>query len=90
MKYLILSLIGTAAALKKCSESQRAKGCPDGLQWEEEACACFSMMQCMMMCPPGQQLSPLLACKCIDQCEYDELFTDERLCQTGTGDSDKA
>ena len=26
-------------------------------------------------------MSPLEVCRCIDQCEYDELYTDERICQ---------
>ena len=32
------------------------------------------------MCPEGQILSEVEMCRCIDQCKYDELFTDEKIC----------
>ena len=81
MKYLAFALVGAVAAQKTCDRDENSKPCADGFEWNEDACACFTLAQCKMMCPEGQILSPLERCECIYQCEYDELFTDERVCQ---------
>ena len=79
MKYLAFALIGAVAAQKQCNR-ESSKPCSDGWVWNEDACACFTLTKCKMMCPEGQILSEIEMCRCIDQCEYDELFTDETIC----------
>ena len=79
MKYLAFALIGAIAAQKQCNR-ENSKPCSDGWVWNEDACACFTLTKCKMMCPEGQILSEIEMCRCIDQCEYDELFTDETIC----------
>ena len=69
--------------LKKSSgfhcDDQGNKVC-DGRQlckhgyWDENACMCFSMIKCAMMCSPGKDLDPRLGCKCVDQSVIDALY----------------
>ena len=58
---------------KICNAEQEP--CYAGQVWNEEACMCFSQSQCRISCPAGQILDPRLPCKCIDQADYDSLFT---------------
>lgn len=48
--------------------------CPEGTYWSEEACTCFSEIQCTQMCGPGFQLDPRAGCSCIRQHEFDAIF----------------
>ena len=81
MKYITLLLVGIAAAQKKCNKIEPDKPCPNGFEWNQDGCACFSLMKCKMMCPDGQKLSELETCKCIPSCEYEELTSDQKFCQ---------
>ena len=65
MKYLAYALIGAVTAQKQC-DIEDQKPCTDGQVWNQDACACFTLAKCMMMCPEGQVLSELEICKCID------------------------
>ena len=48
----------------------RAEGkCPTGFVWDWEACMCFNLMKCRMMCPEGMDLDPRYACKCVPQAD---------------------
>ena len=69
------------AAKKKCNRDIKESPCKDGYEWNLEACACFTVAKCKMMCPYGQKLSELERCKCIPLCEYAELFTDDNVCR---------
>ena len=58
---------------KVCNADQEQ--CYAGQVWNEEACMCFSMMQCKIQCPEGQALDPRLPCKCIAESDLEGLFT---------------
>ena len=90
MKYFTLALIGIVAADKICEVDEESKTCKDGWEWNESACACFTRAHCKIMCPDNQILSPLEMCNCIDQCEYDEMFTDDAICNQAKSVSRKA
>ena len=49
--------------MKICLAEQK---CPPGHYWDNEACMCFGMIKCAMMCQPGQDLDPRYGCKCVD------------------------
>lgn len=40
--------------------------CEAGEVWDDNACMCFGLMKCRMMCPPGQMLDPRYPCECVD------------------------
>ena len=68
------------SAAKTCPESTNRE-CDYGF-WNEDACMCFVGAQCHIGCDyPKEMNSPIHFCKCIPKCEYDELFTDEKVCE---------
>ena len=45
-----------------------------GFEFSQEACTCFSAIQCRKLCPTGQHLDPTQACQCIPDNEYQTFF----------------
>ena len=51
---------------KMCTAVDKPPQCEAGEYWDDNACMCFGMMKCRMMCPAGQMLDPRYACECVD------------------------
>ena len=51
MKYFAIALVTVVAAKKKCNRDIKESPCKDGYEWNLEACACFTVAKCKMMCP---------------------------------------
>ena len=48
--------------------------CPAGQVWNDEACMCFSLIQCRIGCPHGEKLDPRESCSCVDEDVVEALF----------------
>ena len=78
MKFaIILASLYAVNQAKVCNE---VKECLDGQEWDDDACMCFTMRKCRMMCPEGEGLIPTEGCRCVPQCEIDSLYSDTDLC----------
>ena len=53
-----------------------------GLYWNELACECFSVIQCLLLCPDGQDLDPREACKCVDADKLKKELYPEKVTQS--------
>ena len=42
--------------------------------FDEEACTCFSLIQCRIECPEGLQLDPTQPCECISEEAIDRIY----------------
>ena len=82
MKFVQICLAGIVAAKSKktCDVEESEKKCPTDYSWNQDACTCLIDYWCEIGCPVGQTNSPLEVCNCIEQCVYDELFTDDIIC----------
>ena len=43
--------------------------------FNQEACTCFSLIQCRIECPEGLQLDPTQACECVAEDAIDRIYT---------------
>lgn len=48
--------------------------CYEMQYWNHLACECFNMAQCMIMCPPGQDLLPTSMCECVPNEQIQSLY----------------
>ena len=48
--------------------------CAEGEFWNEDACMCFSLLQCKKYCGDGFVLDPREFCSCIPQKVVNKLF----------------
>ena len=49
--------------------------CEEGLEFNQEACACFQPAKCKRDCGEFQILDPRELCTCISEVEYEAIFT---------------
>ena len=77
--YIVLTYFTELIGSKKtCGEPQT---CEQDWSWNTEACMCLVDYWCEIGCPQGETNSRLAICECVPQCEYDELWTDEPICE---------
>ena len=51
------------------------EGCKAGKEFNQDACACFSIAQCKRLCVGEKNKNnPLETCDCITQANYDSIF----------------